>query len=319
MRGSCRWFACAVLVWGLCADAHALGEPRTLNGFVLDPLSVPADEILEGGPPRDGIPALDSPRAGPVGDSTWRDDTIVVGVALGERARAYPLAILSWHELVNDELDGRPILVSYCPLCGTALVFDRELDDGVRSFGVSGLLYRSDLLLYDRESESLWSQIAASALSGPATGKRLQLLRSRLVTLGEWRRDWPESTVLTADTGHQRDYSRTPYAGYSASSRLMFPARYDERFHPKMPTVGVRLADGAARGYPASEVDRAGGRIAERFEGREVVVSYDRVSQIFRVQAPPDVEIVEGFWFAWSAFHPEATVYVAPIARESPP
>jgi hypothetical protein len=99
----------------------------------------------------------------------------------------------------------------------------------------------------------------------------------------------------------------------------MFPARYDDRFHPKMPTVGVRLSDGAARSYPASEVDRAGGRVAELFEGREVVLSYDRVSRTFHVQAPPDVEIVEGFWFAWSAFHPAATVFVAPGAGESPP
>ena len=128
---------------------------------------MPVEEILAGGPPRDGIPALDEPKFVSAAASVWEDDEHVVGVSVGGESRAYPLAILVWHELVNDSLGGEPILVSYCPLCGTAMVFDRRVGGRERRFGVSGLLYLSDLLLYDRASESLWSQISATAVTGP--------------------------------------------------------------------------------------------------------------------------------------------------------
>ena len=143
----------------LAATAAAHAAPRTANGFILEPGAIPAEEILAGGPPRDGIPALSHPPHASAESAPWSDDTLVIGVAQNSEARAYPLDILIWHELVNDTLGGRPILVSFCPLCGTGIVFDRRIDGSDRTFGVSGLLYRSDLLLYDRETESLWSQI----------------------------------------------------------------------------------------------------------------------------------------------------------------
>jgi hypothetical protein len=281
------------------------------NGFALSPSLVPVEEIMAGGPPRDGIPALDAPKFVPAEAADWDDDEHVVGVSLNGESRAYPLAILVWHELVNDTLGSRPILVSYCPLCGTAMVFDRRVAGSARSFGVSGLLYMSDMLLYDRDSESLWSQISATALTGPARGKRLDLLRSRVVSWGAWRKAHPETTVLTRDTGHQRAYGETPYAGYSASDQLRFPAPLDRRYHPKTPTVGVRLRSGEARAYPANEVVRAGGVVRDRFEGRDIEVRYAPDDGSFQVAAPQDVEVIEGFWFAWAAFHPETSVYQA--------
>ena len=291
--------------------AAAPPEPPVLNGFKLAPASVPTREILAGGPPRDGIPALTHPRWLPASEAPWHDAEIVVGVVQGEQARAYPIAILNWHELVNDTLGGRHILVSYCPLCGTALVFDREADGRARTFGVSGLLYQSDLLLYDRESESLWSQIASTAIVGPAMGERLRVLRSALLSWGDWKARHPRTQVLSLDTGHQRPYARDPYAGYSTSDTLIFPAPLDQRYHPKMPTLGVRLATGAARAYPAQEVQRAGGLVQESFEGRSVQVSYQAESKTFDVEAPLELEVIEGYWFAWAAFHPGTTVFVA--------
>ncbi len=282
------------------------------NGFVLEPASVPTREILGGGPPRDGIPALDHPAAIEPGRSAWSDDARVLGVVVGGEARAYPVGVLNWHELVNDTLGGEPILVSFCPLCGTGLVFDRRIDGETRSFGVSGLLYRSDLLMYDRETESLWSQIAAEAITGPLLGRRLRLLRVRMDTWGAWRRDHPDTTVLSRDTGHDRDYDRSPYKGYAESRRLMFPASFDRRYHPKTPTLGLRIPGEGARAYPASELARASGRVEEVFLGRRVSVAYDAARQAFSVEAPPDVEVVEGFWFAWSAFQPDTTLYRAP-------
>ncbi len=308
--------ALLALIWLLPALASQAksAEPAQLNGFVLEPATIPADQILRGGPARDGIPALDAPAVVSAEKAPWDDQEKVVGVVVGGEARAYPLSILVWHELVNDELGGQPILVSYCPLCGTALTFDRRLNGATRRFGVSGLLYQSDLLMFDRQSESLWSQIGAEAVAGPLLGQRLRLLRSKLERWGSWRRAHPDTTVLSMETGHRRPYDRTPYDGYASSRRLYFPAPQDGRYHPKMPTLGLRLRGGQARAYPKQELLRAGGRVEEIFAGAPVAVGYDEQSEVFAVDAPEQFEVVEGFWFAWMAFHPQSSVFIA--ARE---
>jgi hypothetical protein len=174
---------------------------------------------------------------------------------------------------------------------------------------VSGLLYQSDLLLYDRESETLWSQIASRAVAGPLAGTRLRVLRSQLTTWGRWKAEHPTTSVLGLDTGHRRDYASSPYGDYSTSEALYFPAPLDARYHPKMPTLGVRLPDGAARAYPAAELVNAGGTVSEQFQGHPIVVGYDPKAQIFDVEIAPEIEVIEGYWFAWSAFHPDSTVF----------
>lgn len=301
----------------LLAEGASAGGP-VRNGFALEPASIPAAEILSGGPDRDGIPALDHPPALPASRADWSDDDLILGVSLGGEARAYPVAILNWHELVNDTLGGEPLLVSFCPLCGTGLVFDRRVAGEVRRFGVSGLLYRSDLLMFDRGTESLWSQISAEAVTGPLLGQRLRLLRARMNTWGRWRREHPETTVLSRETGHRRSYGRSPYGTYAKSREVMFPVRVDRRYHPKMPTLGLRVPGEGARAYPGSELARAGGSVAERFLGRKVRVSYDADLVVFDVEAPPEVEVVEGYWFAWAAFHPETSVYTAQSSEKNP-
>jgi len=308
VRSTC--LSACILVAFVCLTLPALAEP-VRNGFDLSRSAIPTAEILGGGPPRDGIPALDQPTVVSADESPWKDEEIMLGLVVGGEARAYPVAILDWHELVNDTLGGRPILVSYCPLCGTGLVFDRRIDGETRHFGVSGLLYRSDLLMYDRETESLWSQIAAKAVTGPMMGRRLEMLRSSFQRWGEWRSEHPETTVLSKRTGHRRDYARSPYGSYARSRDLMFPAPYERRYHPKMPTLGLRVPGEGARAYPASEITQAGGRVEDRFLGRRVEVHYDDRRRVFEVDAPPDVEVVEGFWFAWSSFHPDSTVFEA--------
>jgi hypothetical protein len=283
-----------------------------LNGFDLRPASIPAAEILPGGPPRDGIPALDAPHTVSAQEAPWKEEEMVIGVTWNGEARAYPLAVLVWHELVNDSVGGRPILVSYCPLCGTGIVFDRRREEVTLRFGVSGLLYKSDLLMFDRETESLWSQIEARAVTGPRLGQRLSLVRSRMEPWGRWKAAHPATTVLSTRTGHERPYGRAPYGDYADSERLVFPVSFERRYHPKMPVVGLRLPDGPARVYPAEEVRRAGGVVEESFEGRRVRIRYEPDAGVFRVSAPDDVEVIEGYWFAWSAFHPESDVFAAP-------
>lgn len=310
MRRTPSSVALAVLL-SLLWPAGVRASAPILNGFRLDPSDVPVDEILRGGPTRDGIPALDHPETLPADQAPWHPDELVLGVEISGASRAYPIAILNWHELVNDTVGGEPILVSYCPLCGSGLVFDRRIDGATRSFGVSGLLYQSDLLLYDRESESLWSQLESKAISGPARGSRLRVLRSALVTWGAWRLRHPDTQVLSLDTGYERDYTHSPYAGYADSDRLYFPAPLDSRYPPKAPTLGLRLADGRARAFPAPEIVRAGGEIETLFANRPIRVRYDSDQGTFDVTAPPDVEVIEAYWFAWSAFHPKSSVFVA--------
>lgn len=307
----------ALLFLALQATASAAGPER--NGFVLEPAGIPVAEILAGGPPRDGIPALDHPETVCAAQADWADDELVLGIVAGGVARAYPVALLNWHELVNDTLGGDPILVSFCPLCGTGMVFDRRVSGKARRFGVSGLLYRSDLLMYDLESESLWSQISAEAVTGPLLGQQLRLLRSSMNEWGRWRRKHPETTVLSRRTGHRRDYGRSPYGAYAQSRDLMFPVPADRRYHPKLPTLGLRIPGEGARAYPASELARAGGSVEEHFLGRSVRISFDPERRLFDVAAPPEVEVVEGYWFAWAAFHPETSVYTAAAPAQERP
>ncbi|MCP5055718.1 MAG: DUF3179 domain-containing protein [bacterium] len=303
--------------------AFATAAEPIRNGFDLAEADVPVAEIRAGGPPQDGIPALDHPRTGPAGSSgdlTWEDDAIVLGFEWNGEARAYPVAILDHHELVNDTVGGRPVLISWCPLCGTGMVFDRRVAGAERTYGVSGLLYQSDVLMYDRETGSLWSQISSRAISGASRGGELELLRSRMESWGAWRLRHPDTTILSRRTGHTRNYGRSPYAGYATSSRLMFPAPSDDRYHPKMPTLGLRIRGVVARGYPAAELVRAGGFAEEQLAGEKVRIRYDDVAQVFDVDAPSRVEVVEGYWFAWAAFHPDASVFrVAPEAGRSGP
>jgi hypothetical protein len=295
-------------------------QAKRLNGFDLSTASIPTRDILRGGPPRDGIPALDSPEMIEAHDADWDDDEWVVGIASDAGTKAYPLSILVWHELVNDWLGKLPILVSYCPLCGSAMVFDRRLPraegadarDAVLRFGVSGLLYQSDLLMFDRESESLWSQITGEAVTGGRKGDRLVLIRSRIEPWAHWRSRHPDTKVLSRNTGHRRRYGRSPYGSYERSKKLYFPVPTDSRHHPKMRTLGLRTTEGVARAYPIREVEQSDHRVIEDFAGRRVVIAVDPVSKAFSVEVPADVEVIESYWFAWMAFHPDSSVYSAP-------
>jgi len=287
------------------------------NGFALDPSSVPAREIRRGGPSRAEIPALVHPASVAAGAARWDDDEPVMGVVVNGKARAYPLAMLRRHELVNDQLGGKPILISYCPLCGTGIVYYRRVEGRLHYFAVSGLLYRSDLLMYDLETESLWSQIGAEAVVGPALGARLQWLPSEIALWGGWKRAHPDTTVLSDDVGLALDYRRNPYYEYAHSPELVAPADWDRRYHAKLWTLGIHLPDGSARAYPASEIREAGGSVVETLESDTISVTYEAETRAFEVEAPEGVEYIQGYWFAWSAFHPNTTIFTATPNAES--
>jgi hypothetical protein len=286
----------------------------SLNGFDLDDALIPKSEIFHGGPAKDGIPAIDEPKFVQALEADWlQDNDRVLGVTLGGVSKAYPLRILNWHEIVNDRFGTQPVVVSYCPLCGSGLVMSAEHAGHEMTFGVSGLLYMSDMLLYDRQTDSIWSQLMKQAVSGKMKGTRLELLNAQNTTWKAWRMRHPKTLVLSRKTGFFRDYTRNPYAGYDKQRDLYFPVSgIDPRYHPKQTTLGLEL-NGTHRAYPYVELDRAGGRVEEVFAGEVLIVHYDRASQSAWIETPTGerVPTVESFWFAWMAFHPDSSVFEA--------
>ncbi len=308
-------YAGLILAAGLYFNRGLLWA-STDNGFDLaDPL-VPAESIHAGGPPRDGIPALTDPDFVDRSAADYLAPTDrILGVHLNGQARAYPIRILNYHEIVNDRVGGRPIVVSYCPLCGSGMVFEAQVAGEARTFGVSGLLYNSDLLLYDRQSESLWSQVMAKAIAGPLKGKTLETPNVTHTTWRDWQARYPETRVLAQRTGYHRDYSSNPYPGYAESRALYFPVEArSARYHPKEEVLGV-VVDGQAKAYPFSELSQRGGaRVSDRLAGQSVTVHFDAENRSARIRGAQGERLhgVQLYWFAWKAFHPETEVYTAP-------
>lgn len=294
-------------------------DGQVKNGFELKDASINPQRIQRGGPPRDGIPAIDEPRFTGADGAGWlRPDDRVLGLEHNGVAKAYPLRILDWHEIVNDRFAGEPVVVSYCPLCGSGMAFDADIGGEARSFGVSGLLYNSDVLLYDRGTESLWSQIEMEAVSGPLKGTELVLLPMRNTTWRAWRREHPDTRVLSRDTGHRRNYDATPYEGYDETPGLYFPVTHrDRRFHPKAPVLGLELDGETFKAYPFDELDKAldggSGEIPDTVGGRKLTVRYDAEAGSAAVFDGEGRELptVRAFWFAWAAFHPDTEVFRA--------
>ena len=217
--------------------------------------SVPLAEIRSGGPPKDGIPALDHPKFVGVAEANgWlKPVEPVIALTVGGRSRAYPLQILVWHEIVNDSVGGVPVTVTFCPLCYTAIAFDRRAGDRVLDFGTTGNLRKSDLVMYDRQTESWWQQAIGQAIVGDLTGTQLTILPASLVSWDIFRSEHPEGMVLSKDTGFNRSYGVNPYAGYDSAGTqpFLFDGKPDGRLAPKEHVVTVTLG-GEDVAYPYS-------------------------------------------------------------------
>ncbi len=291
--------------------APALAVKR--NGFDLSDASIPVAQIRHGGPPRDGIPAIDLPVFGASDAATFLDeDDRVLGFARDGDARAYPIRILDWHEIVNDRIGDRGLLITYCPLCGTGMAFEVDAAD---QFGVSGLLYNSDVLLYDRRTDSLWSQILGSAVTGLRNRERLRMIPLRHTTWRAWRQSHPTTLVMQPPGGRAVDYTKSAYRGYHDSARLYFPVAATSRlYHPKDTVIGIDLGSGGARAYPLRELDRATTPLEETIGGVRLRIHFDAEARTGWVERLNDDSATEfpsvlSFWFAWYAFHPDTTVF----------
>lgn len=220
--------------------------------------TVPLDEIVPGGPPKDGIPSIDRPRFTSVGAAAkWIDDREpVMVIEHGGAVHVYPIQILIWHEIVNDRIGDLPVAVTFCPLCNTALAFDRRFDGRVLDFGTTGMLRHSDMVMYDRQTESWWQQATGEGLVGTFAGRELEFVAARMLDWRTVRELHPDARVLSRETGHDRPYGRSPYAGYDQSSSpiaAFFKGRRDDRL-PAMERVVAINRGATSVAFPFSEL-----------------------------------------------------------------
>lgn len=200
-------------------------------------------DALSGGPSKDGIPALDHPAFIPIDEFTRSGNIQAIVLQDGDSQKVYPYNIILWHEIVNDTIGEQPVVVTFCPLCGSAIVYDRTLADrSVATFGVSGALLESNLLMYDHATESFWQQSTGKALAGVHTGETLRRLTFQLLPMDDVRRKFPHARVLSEETGHGRDYAKNPYAGYETDGDFLFaPSKTDARYPSKVIFVAFNV------------------------------------------------------------------------------
>ena len=305
----------ALLLLGLVA-INLTATAGSKNGFDVSNASIPVDEILAGGPPKDGIPALSSPELIDALDATYlQPNDRILGIEIDGIARAYPISILNWHEIVNDQINDQQFAVTFCPLCGTGVAFSSNVAGKVTEFGVSGLLYNSDVLLYDKNTESLWSQIMGVAISGALVGEQLKPIPISHTTWRDWLAQHPDTRVLSTETGYARDYARNPYAGYEQSRQLYFGVnnKAPENYHPKEQVFGLEF-DGVYKAYPFVELEKHGKpRFKDSVNGISVTIDWDSKNQSVIILNSDGVKIagIQGYWFAWFAFHPDTLVFEA--------
>ncbi len=269
--------------------------------------SVPLDKLMQGCPARDCIPSIDAPKYLSADDASHvRDNDLVITLSYKGAHWAFPTKILDHHEIVNDTFAGDPLAVTWCPLCGSAVGIRRLVGETVTTFGVSGVLYNSDLVLYDRATETLWDQIGARGIVGPMTDTQLEFVPVSMAKWSKWKTRHPDSLVLSTDTGFDKDYTADRYAEYRDSTRLFMPvAATDDRLHAKTVVYGFDLADGEIA-YTEAVLEQP---FTHEFAGKETIVSIDADGSVTMRRGGEIYYPIRLFWFAWYTFHPETELF----------
>lgn len=283
--------------------------------------SVSLDEIRSGGPPKDGIPSIDEPVFNALDEVDLPPQEPVIGLVIDDDARAYPLRILIWHEIVNDVVGNIPVAVTYCPLCNTAMVFDRRLDGQTLDFGTTGKLRNSDLVMYDRQTESWWQQFLGEAIIGELTGATLDMIPARLESFADFRERAPEGQVLVP-SGHSRDYGSNPYTGYdTAPGPFLYAGPMPESIEPMARVVRIgeeawslaHIRDQGMLRHGDLQISWAPGQssaldTSSIAEGRDVggVIVQQRTGNTWE-----DVPYSVDFAFAFHAFYPDQPIHGA--------
>jgi hypothetical protein len=284
------------------------------NGFHLGNSLIPISQIVSGGPPRDGIPSLTNPAFVSISEADFMfNNDIVIAVTSGGVTRGYPFRILNWHELVNDRIEDDYFLVTYCPLCGTAIVFESEVNGIPRNFGVSGLLFQNNVLMYDRETFSLWPQYMNSAVTGTMQKTRLKWKPSEQITWADFMRKYPNSQVLSDQTGFSRSYDIDPYAAYFASDGPLF--RTNNPVRPDLPEKewvwGIIVGD-VAKAYKLAALPNDQ-PIFDTVNGVELKLVLNAVARSVVVTVVSTGEVLDNgvgsFWFSWQDFFRDTLVF----------
>ena len=288
-----------------------IANPRN-NGFNLENAIIPTAKIFPGGPGKDGIPAIDQPHfIGAENAGFLQSSDRVLGLSIQGISKAYPIKILNFHEIVNDTFNDKPVVITFCPLCGSGIAYSAMINGQRHSFGVSGLLYNSDVLLYDRETESLWSQLMNQAVSGPLQGKRLTPIALTHTTWEDWKQRFPETQVLSKETGYKRNYDSNPYQGYQLDRGIWFPVEHQNNsYHPKELVLGIEL-NGRHKGYAFSELEKMPETFKDIVADQTITIRYDKKHQTASIVDLNNQTIptVITFWFAWYAFHPDTLIF----------
>jgi hypothetical protein len=287
---------------------------------------VPLSEFQSGGPGKDGIPSIDAPRFAPAsGIRFLRPPEPVIELTVGKTVRGYPIQILIWHEIANDTIGGVPVAVTFCPLCNTAIVFDRRVKGRTLDFGVSGNLRNSDLVMYDRQTETWWQQFGGRALIGDLAGTRLRQVAARIVSWEQFQREHPKAEVLTRETGAPRSYGNNPYVGYDdVSSPPFFATKNssDRRLQPKERVVFLERGEETVA-VPHSTLERkqvvrvdlggvtyvvrARAPVASALDDGTIANGRKVLTVDVRVNGKP-AAFTEPFWFSVAAFRPDTRI-----------
>lgn len=282
-------------------DVDILAETFGFDGATIK--TVALSDLHQGCPARDCIPSIDKPRFLSVEDATHvTDDELVITLSYKGEHRAYPSKILDHHEIVNDTVAGDALAITWCPLCGSAVGIERTVGGQITEFGVSGVLYNSDLVLYDRATETLWDQIEAKGIVGTMTGVELELVPVSMSRWAKWRNKHPDTLVLSADTGFEYDYTKDAYAEYRDSTRLFMPvSASDDRVHAKTVVFGFDLPSGAVA-YAESVLQESGG-YRHDLNGEETVITLHDDGKVSMQRGDRTHHPIRVFWFAWYTFH----------------
>ncbi len=261
-----------IVLFGSCTEDSTLdGSNSNQKG---DGWLIPSNEVRDGGPGKDGIPALTEPELVTANEITWlRDDDLVLAFADGEDIRAYPHPILDWHEIINDKTENHSISVIYCPLTGTGIGWNRILKGNETTYGVSGLLYNSNIIPYDRSTNSNWSQLLLKSVNGSLSGQEAETYNLVETSWETWKEMYPASKVVSKNTGHSRSYGAYPYGSYRENESLIFPvSNSDNRLHAKERVLAI-IEDENARAFTFDELTESNNIIINNFSGNEIVIT----------------------------------------------
>lgn len=293
---------------------------QLLKEYDLSEATFDVDELLAPGVKKDGIPALtDPPKVASDSLGFLNPESRIAIVSVGTTTTGYPIDILTFHEIVNDRVGDVPVAVTYCPLCNSVSIFDRRIDGRTLDFGVSGFLLNSNVVMYDRQTNSLWSQVFMKGLSGPHAGKSLAMLPLRLVTLNEFRKKHPDALLMGPDKEHQRPYGKNPYANYFKSDKTYRQDSYQFDYGKEVDAkvLGIGIVAGEKSWFITQAFIGDKGHTLETPEGPLEISSGP--AGLYIASVPSGIHQMQTFYHSWSAFFPDSQVLATDGERQRTP